>query len=427
MNFTNFSVAIITIFSFYAANSQTAWTWTELDTMPFPITNNAVAFGTNSGNPFVYSFGGIDTTKIYSGINNNAYRYDVNLDIWTQISSVPVALPLIASSASSVKNKIYIIGGYHVYSNGSETSSNEVIVFNPETNLYESNGTNIPVPIDDQTQCVWRDSLIYVITGWSNTTNVNNVQIYDPAMDTWTPGTSVPNLSAYKVFGSSGYIIGDTIYYFGGATTGFNFPAQKKLRKGIIDPLNPEQISWTLEEDAPENNYRSACLAHGNNIFWIGGSSVSYNYNGIAYNGSGGVEPLFQITRYNAGSKNWYEGTGAPYGQMDLRGAAQTSSESWIICGGMESGQQVSNRTFLLTYDPLTGNIPEPDFYNFHIAESKVIFNQTPVKIEIYSMDGKMLSEIDIHDPVIPTNLKGFFIIKCVWNDYSKSMKLFID
>ena len=37
-------------------------------------------------------------------------------------------------------------------------------------------GADIPKAIDDQVQAVWQDSLIYVITGWSNTTNVVDVQ-----------------------------------------------------------------------------------------------------------------------------------------------------------------------------------------------------------------------------------------------------------
>ena len=75
---------------------------------------------------------------------------------------------------------------------------------------------------------VYKDSLIYVVTGWSGSgfsgTNVANVQIYNPANDTWSVGTPVPNTNQYKAFGASGIIVEDTIYYFGGAKiSGFNF------------------------------------------------------------------------------------------------------------------------------------------------------------------------------------------------------------
>jgi hypothetical protein len=102
--------------------------------------------------------------------------------------------------------------------------------------VYTS-GTDLPIPTDDHVQCVWRDSLIYIITGWSNTGNIPNVQIYDPANDTVLSGTPIPNSDDYKAFGASGVIIGDTIYYAGGVNDSWIFTIQPRLRKGIINPL----------------------------------------------------------------------------------------------------------------------------------------------------------------------------------------------
>lgn len=392
-----------------SAHSQTAWTWTELDTMPFNISNNAVTDAVISGEKYVFSFGGIDQTKLFSGITQNSYKYEVSTDIWTNISPLPSVLTNIAASANTVKNKIYIIGGYHVYANGSEVSSNEVIIYNPTTNTYEPNGSPIPTPIDDQVQCVWRDSLIFVVTGWSNNGNVPDVQIYNPELDTWTTGTDTPNTHDYKSFGASGTIIGDTLYYFGGAKSSGGFNAVSTLRKGIIDQNNPSNIIWSLESNAPNNGYRSACINHGNNAFWVGGSSVSYNYNGIAYNGSGGVSPLTQIMRYDTDSYTWYAGHGAPYSVMDMRGIAQISSTSWIICGGMNENQDVTNRTFILNYDPITGGI-----YNENETKTFVFNNQIhsehPInKALLYDMTGQLIEEVS--DNVIKTNSTGIYIL----------------
>lgn len=212
-------------------NAQTAWTWTEKDTMPMRISNNAVTHADINGQPFVFSFGGIDTSKIYSGITLHSFKYDVNGDNWSEIAPLPSGQPRIASAASTVKNKIYIMGGYSVASNGSETSSNKVVIYNPTTNNYEPDGANILTAIDDHVQCVWKDSLIYVITGWINFTNVSYVQIYNPSNDTWLFGTPLPSSSDYKVFGGSGTIIGDTIYYLGGAVSIGNFYATKNSVK----------------------------------------------------------------------------------------------------------------------------------------------------------------------------------------------------
>ena len=356
MNF-KFLVLLLVIPSF--ALSQTGWTWTELNSMPERISNNAVTEGVDgSGNVNVYSFSGIDSTKLYTGINLKSYRYNVTTQVWDTIAPLQDVQGKIAAGASTVKNKIYIIGGYHVNANGSEVSSAKVHVYDPVTNAYLPDGADIPVAIDDQVQAVWRDSLIYVVTGWSNNNNVPDVQIYDPANDNWLVGTPTPNVNQYKMFGASGVIIGDTIYYNGGVTSGFSFVATSFLRMGVIDPVDPTIITWSQLQDNPGGKgYRMAAAKYNNRCFWIGGAGTAYNYDGIAYDGSGGVEPHSRILTYQKYWNMWFEGLGSPYGIMDLRGIAQVSPTSWIICGGMESGQQVTNRSFLLEFDPQVGGV----------------------------------------------------------------------
>ncbi|MCB0623666.1 MAG: hypothetical protein KDC43_07050, partial [Saprospiraceae bacterium] len=200
------------------------WTMTldaqiQLAPMPEPVSNNAVTVAYVDGQPYVYSFAGIDTSKIWSGIHNKAFRYSVAADQWEAIDPLPSPEGRIAAAASTVKNKIYIIGGYRVFSSGNEISLNKVHRYDPVMNAYLFDGAPVPIPIDDHVQAVWRDSLIYVITGWSNNGNVNNVQIYNPVADAWLAGTPLPpGDDNYKVFGASGVIVGDTIYYAGGAT-----------------------------------------------------------------------------------------------------------------------------------------------------------------------------------------------------------------
>ena len=329
-------------------SAQYNWQWTEMDTMPMRTSNNAMCEAQVGGMEYVYSFGGIDETKLYSGIHQNSFKFDFQSNSWSTIASLPDTLGKIAASASYVKDKIYIIGGYHVLQGNGEVSSNKVHIYNPVTEVYESDGTPIPLAIDDHVQCVYKDSLIYIVTGWSNTTNYPNVQIYNPSLDTWISGTSVPNTGYFKSFGSSGYIIGDTLYYHGGVTTG-NFTAQNFMRKGFIDPNDPTNITWTLMNDAPGNaGYRSACSGIGNTVFWVGGAPTAYNYDGIAYDGSGGVDPSARILHFNNWNYQHVDAINEPHGVMDLRGIADLGNSRWIICGGMDTNQVVSNRTFLL-------------------------------------------------------------------------------
>lgn len=75
--------------------------------MPQAVSNNAVVQANVNGAMHVFSFAGIDSAKIWSGISNRSYRYNVSTDIWDTISTLPDSQTKIAAAASYVKNKIY--------------------------------------------------------------------------------------------------------------------------------------------------------------------------------------------------------------------------------------------------------------------------------------------------------------------------------
>ena len=354
---------------FTTSLSAQHWEVTEMTAMPERVSNNAVCEGFINGEAYVYSFAGIDSTKIFSGIHLKAYRYSVTDNQWEIIESLPDDMGKIAASASRVGDIIYIIGGYHVFANNSEVSSEKVHRYDMVNNTYLSDGAPIPVAIDDQTQAVWRDSLIYVITGWSNFGNVPDVQIYNPSMDEWMEGTATPNNHDYKSFGSSGTIIGDTIYYFGGAQSTGNFPIQNDFRIGIINPDNPIEIEWSVQQFGTDvNAYRPAATQSKGKAFWLGGSSITYNYNGIAYNGSGGVPPSNRSLFYEPETGNWEENfsTALP---MDLRSMAEINDSIKFIVGGMLEDQWVSNKTWMLdsNVEPVIVGLEEINTLNFSI------------------------------------------------------------
>jgi len=320
-------------------------------------TNNAVCEAKVGGADYVYSFGGLDSTKIYTGTHQKSFKYDVANDSWVAIPDLPDTLGKIAASASYVNGKIYIIGGYHVFQNNLEQSSSRVHIYDPQTDQFLADGTPVPIPIDDQVQCVYQDSLIYVITGWFNTGNVALVQIYDPANDIWLQGTSVPNTNDYKAFGANGIIVGNKIYYYGGASTATNFPAQEILRKGNIDPNNPTNIDWLpIETYIGYPTYRMVALGNlDGTISFIGGSNASYNYNGLSYTNNIGVPPSENNVIYSPTAQNISLKYNVDY-PMDLRGYGNVNDSTKFLCGGMIHGQKVSNRCIRLNYmaDPLS-------------------------------------------------------------------------
>ncbi len=324
------------------------WKIQLLKNAPEAVTNNAISEGFIDGKPYVFTFAGLDSTKEYSGIHLRSYRYNLSTDEWKRITDLPDTLGKIASAASRVKDTIYIIGGYHVFKDHSERSSNKIHRYSINEERFLEDGMAIPVPIDDQVQAVWRDSLIYVVTGWSDKENVPDVQIYNPTLNSWSVGTSVPQNHTYKSFGASGTIIGDTIFYFGGASMGRHYPIQNILRKGLINVEDPTSIEWShVILDSTIVGYRMGATSVGKTPHWLGGSTITYNYNPVAYNGSGGVTPANRDLYYEDGELKTDFTNKFP---MDLRGIAQINDSTKAIVGGIKENQKVSNNLYLLKW-----------------------------------------------------------------------------
>lgn len=304
----------------------------------------------------------------------------------------------IGCAASRIQNIIYITGGYHVYADKSEKSSNKMHRFDVDRNKYLPDGPNIPIATDDHVQLVWRDSLLILITGWSDVTNIPDVQIFDPKTETWSSGTSIPNNNAYKSFGAFGIIIKDTIYYFGGASSG-GFIIQPWLRKGVINPANPNEITWSFS--APDHNiaqYRGTAISIQNRPHWLGGATTTYNYDGLAYQGGEGVSP----TRYD------YTWSGSAWIKnfnyllpMDLRGIAKLNDSTAYIAGGMASVQRVSSVIYKLSWGNRSATVSS-------IQPSKILGYPNPFTNLIYigpSNDSRYIALINAVGQTIPISL----------------------
>lgn len=377
------------------------WSVSELSPMPEAISNNAVCEGFVNGVPYVYTFSGIDETKEYSGIHNRAYRYNTQTDSWESIQPLPDPMGKIAASANRIGDIIYIIGGYYVFGDGTEVSSDRVHRYHTQTNSYLSDGAPIPVAIDDQVQVVYKDSLIYVITGWNDTQNVTNVQVYDPSLDQWQQATPL-SAAQTPVFGAAGSIIGDTIYFFGGARNG-TFSIQAKLRKGAINPNDPLDIEWS-NKSLGNVAYRPASVTDGQHLYILGGADQTYNFNGLAYSNGQGVNPNNRSLVYRPldGFKEADESNVLP---MDLRGVANVGDSLKYLAGGMLAGQMVTNKLWKLELLGVPTSIKEPlidpdivDIFpnpakDFLRIEIKNGLDCSQIELALFDQNGKQLSQ----------------------------------
>lgn len=322
----------------------------QTSSLPEAVTNNAVAVIKKNTGAIVYSFYGLDSTKKGNGIHKKVFRINYATGKSACIGEVPDSAGRIASAASVIHNKIYIAGGYTVYPTGKEKSSPHIFIFNPATEKF-SNGADLIFPIDDHIQTVWRDSLLFIITGWNDSSNTAAVQVYNPLLNEWKLATPVPNETEAKVFGGCGIIVKDTIYYLGGAMFEKFYPPANILYKGVINPKNPFSIQWQHCGNFPGAfRYRSASFYDKGKIYFFGGSNETYNYNGISYKEKKGVNPNTTVLIYEIKHGKFSEKE-IPLQQqrMDLRNIVSTGKNKFIIVGGMMKGQKVSNKAITLS------------------------------------------------------------------------------
>jgi len=322
-----------------------------LPPLPVPFSNNAVA-SLKVGKQFLlFSFMGIGPGKTWKDITNAAYQLEMGAAKWTEIRPVPGPAGRLAVSASAARQQVFLFGGYVVDGQGSEITVRDVNVYEPFDKRWYR-GADIPVAVDDSVIGTYRDRFIYLVSGWSKTDAVQNVQVYDTEKNTWKQATPI---TGTPVFGHAGALLDDTIIYIDGAYKNPKGPTPPYLASdecwmGKIDHHDPTKIQWSKIAPHPGNaRYRIAPGASEKDkkIYFSGGTDNPYNYNGIGYDGRP-AEPSPVTFAWDLRTSKWEViNENTPNPTMDHRGLIATAA-GLIIMGGMEKGQQVTSRVTLI-------------------------------------------------------------------------------
>lgn len=319
--------------------------------LPAPVSNNAVAILKSHAGLQIFSFMGIGPKKTWSAISNAAYALDVDTGKWNQIHPVPGTAGRIAASAVGARDHVFLFGGYVVDAQGGETTVPDLNVYEPLAGRW-FRGSDIPVPVDDSVIGLYRDRYIYLVSGWSKSDAVNNVQIYDAEKDKWLKGTPIPGT---PVFGHAGALVDDTIVYIDGAHRNPAGPQPKYIASdecwmGKIDHHDPTKIQWSKLPNHPGSaRYRIAAGGSDKDdrIYFSGGTDNPYNFDGIGYNGQPS-EPSPLTFAFNLRTTKWETiDQHTPNPTMDHRGLL-AMPQGLVLLGGMEKAQQVTARVSVL-------------------------------------------------------------------------------
>lgn len=199
----------------------------------------------------IYAIGGIygtdqrlDAPTITTGLNE---VYDTAINTWESKSPMPT--PRYGACVGEVNGKIYVIGGLQEldsYPNVGASPKNEV--YNPETDTW-SNKTSIPYPVWRASSAVL-DGKIHVFGGIGDlflSSYERSHQVYDPEKDTWTTASTLPfNVNRATAAATNGVFAPKRIYVFGGFIS-YEFSYASNLT--LI--YNPELDSWSNGTSMP--------------------------------------------------------------------------------------------------------------------------------------------------------------------------------
>ena len=308
--------------------------------LPFPVSNNAVASAESGDDRLVYSLLGIGSSKRYNAITSASYVLKVGSESWSAMPAVPGAGRL-AATAQVVGGRIYLFGGYTVDDQKAEHTVPSLDIYSISTSTW-SQGADIPVPVDDSVSGVYQDRYIYLISGWSESDNVDRVQVYDTETDSWKQATAT---LGRPVFGHAGCIIGNQIVYCNGVIrSAKSFAANSECWLGSIDSADRTLITWTQLPDHPgTSRYRIASGVDSSRgkIWFVGGTDNPYNYDGIGYDGTP-AEPSAEVFAWDLTSGDWQTFYNKGNASMDHRGLILTKNAIFTV-GGMELRQRVTD------------------------------------------------------------------------------------
>ena len=323
--------------------------WLAGPSLPAPVTNNAVAALEIDGAVAVFSFLGLDSSKLWGGVTDAAYRWDVDSGAWRTIEPVPGPGRL-ASTAQVVKGLIYVIGGYTVAEDGEERSLPNVDVYDPVSERW-SRAADIPIPTDDAVAGVWADSLIVLVSGWHDTGNVPDVQIFDPAANRWTSSTPIAGV---PVFGHAGGVAGNSVVYVDGVAVVDAEPRYASAPGAWVGRLDTGGIEWSEAARHPGPAlYRAAGGTVDGLILLVGGTDNPYNYDGIGYDGVPS-DPIRQVLAFSPLNADWRRLTPPPVATMDHRNLGVSGGFVFLV-GGMHADQIVSDNVWYATIEALLG------------------------------------------------------------------------
>lgn len=195
---------------------------------------------------------------------NTAFRPSDPDPAWTIMAPMPTARSGFATAA--VDGKVYAMGGAVL---NTCVTVDTVEAYNPDGDFWITGLAPIPEPLRYRPAGATLDNIIYLVGGSAPDDScihfaLDTVQAYDPATGRWSDKRSLPKPRAQVGLGEDR--VNHLLYAVGGATGAPNY---KNL--DLVDVYDPATDSWTHKQPLNTQRGAPAVVAVNGKIYAIGG------------------------------------------------------------------------------------------------------------------------------------------------------------
>ncbi len=338
-----FVILLVTDHESYTLASQPAPNL-PVSNLPLPVSNNAVASLEIKDEQWIASFNGLGSAKDWKSVTNSAFLWHSKTNQWLQLPDVPGKKGRLASTAVTMKQTMWIIGGYTVAEDGEEVSTPDIYSIAPPWKSFQHEA-KMPTPVDDTVALVSQQQFLILVSGWFDKGNVDKIQIYDNHKKLWKSELTFPGV---PVFGHTGALIDNKILIVDGVGVvgekagKRQFAAINQTWLGEFKDKKLSNITWKKLPPHPgKARYRMGSLVDKKRglIIFVGGSDNPYNYNGIGYNDEPS-KPVAELLIFDVKQSCWLNTSSKGVNVMDLRGVIAVGNRILAI-GGMNAQQKV--------------------------------------------------------------------------------------
>jgi N-acetylneuraminic acid mutarotase len=300
------------------------------------VTNATTTAGTwHTGAPLPIAAGevasGVINNVLYvlGAATNATMAYDLSTGIWR---SDLAPRPILGDhhGAEVINGKLYLFGGL----NGGGAAAGRVQIYNPVTNSW-SLGASAPYAAGSVATALIGGK-VYMAGGIVGSTTVGTAAVYDPASDTWASIASMPAGRNHAAASTDG----QKLYIFGGRIGG-NVPSVGFNDVQIYDPASNTwqwsgQTGSTIPPLPQPRGGMGKAAFYGNEFYVMGGETTNAGTGQVAGN------VYKRVDVYNPVSQTWRLETPMPTARHGIFPVVG-DGKILVAGGGVHSGNSSSN------------------------------------------------------------------------------------